>query len=59
MAADTDAIAPTAATGEDNLVLSLTSSSTTLRTRNLAQLNERIKNDGWPRSSWSCGVSDR
>jgi hypothetical protein len=44
MAADTDATAP--ATSEDNLVQSLTSSSTTKRTQGLIQLNERIKREG-------------
>jgi hypothetical protein len=44
MAADTDATAP--ATSEDNLVQSLTSSSTTKRTQGLSQLNESIKHEG-------------
>lgn len=44
MAADKDASAPT--TGEDTLALSLTSSSTILRTTNLEQLNDRILSEG-------------
>jgi sulfur transfer protein SufE len=44
MAADTDATAPTA--NEENLALTLASSSTVTRINGLNQLNERIKREG-------------